>query len=804
MTTLSRRRFLTLTGAAAGLALLPSEFAELQQAVAESERQWPGPGVETWVNSVCQLCPGGCGIRVRLLDGWPVKISGNPDHPINQGGLCPKGEAGLQAFYDPDRIRRPLRRAGNRGEGRWQEIGWDEAIRMVAGKLRDLRTAGRPEALAVIGGQYRGLMRTMWDRFLTAFGSPNYISTAIGCETSDTVLFLTQGVRGQIAYDLENADYVLSFGVNLLEGSWSPVWQMRAYAHLRQGRSGRRPRIVQADVRFSMTAAKADEWLPLRPGTDGALALGLAHVLVRDGLYDLSFVRERSFGFDDWVGEDGRRHEGFRTMVLRDYAPSNVARVTGLPEQTIVRIAREFGQTRPALAMADRGVSRYPNGLHTRWAIHCLNALVASIDSRGGVLVPREIPLARLAPVSLDATAERGGHRPRVDGAGGTDAPLAASAIQRLPEAIRSGRPYPVEVALLYHANPVFSQSRSLRMDAALARVPFVVSFSPYHDESTQAADLVLPDHTFLERWQDDPTPRNVGFAVLGIRQPVRAPLYDTRSTSDVVLQIARALGDPLRRALPWTDTETFLKAQVKGVHDARRGMLASAVTAPWYDAFREVTRRAPASFDEFWRALLDRGAWWDPEYRFGDWDRTLRTRSGKFEFYSETLEAAIRRALGRPESPGTGREYLPHFEPVEPAGAGEQFPLTLNVFRPLAFTGGWTANMPYLLEVAGKSVRSSWESWVEINSVTARRFGIADRDWVWIESPLGRAKARARVHPGVPPDVVSLAYGLGHRAGGRWAAGLGANPNDLVGETTASITGGPAHAITRVKLSKA
>jgi anaerobic selenocysteine-containing dehydrogenase len=784
---ITRRKFLALAGAGAGLALLPAEFDELLGAVAESEQRWPGPGVETWVNSVCQLCPGGCGIRVRVLDGWPVKILGNPEHPINQGGLCPKGEAGLQALYDPDRIRRPLRRAGRRGEGRWQEIGWDEAIGAVAERLRSLRGAGRPEGLAVIGGQYRGVMQTLWAQFLAAFGSPNYVSTAIGCETSDTVLWLTQGVRGHVAYDLENANYVLSFGVNLLEGSWSPVWQMRAYTALRQGRPGHRVKIVQADVRFSVTAAKADEWLPVRPGTDGALALGIAHVLVRDGLYDRAAVHDRAFAFEDWVDAAGRRREGFRTMVSRDYAPARVADITGVKEATLVRIAREFGEARPSLALGDRGVSRYPNGLSTRWAIHCLNALVGSIDVPGGILVPPEIPLTPMPPLPRDSIAERGRARPRLDGAGSPAAPLAESAIHRLPEAIESGRPYPLEAVFLYFANPVFSLPGSVGMRAALERVPFVVSFSPYHDESTRAADLVLPDHMFLERWDLDPTPRNIGFPIFGIRQPVREPLYDTRATSDVVLALADGLGEPVRAALPWKDTEALLKDRMKGVHASRRGALAVAVKSPWYRPLRDAKAvPLPASLDDFWAQLLARGAWWDPEYAFRDWRRTLRTPSGKFQFYAPGIEAQ------------------PRFEPMEAVDQAGEFPLVLNVFRPLAFTGGRTANMPYLREIAGKHVSAAWESWLEINPSTARRLAISDGDVVRVESTHGRVTVRARFNPGTPPDVVSIPYGLGHEVGGRWAARAGINPNELVGVTAAPVTGGSVYPITRVRVARA
>ena len=654
------------------------------------------------MNSVCQLCPGGCGIRVRLLDEWPVKVVGNPDHPVNQGGLCPKGASGLQTLYDPDRIRQPMKRAGGRGEDKWEEISWDEAIGLVAEKLGPLRESGHPEGLVVIGGQYRGLMRDLWGRFLAAYGSPNYVATTLGCVASDSVLRLTQGIPGPIGYDIERTNYVLSFGVSLLEGSWSPVWQMRAQAELRQGRPGRRGKIAQVDTRFSATAAKADGWIPIRPGTDGALALGIAHVIVKEGLFDEAFVREHAHGFEDWKDRSGRSREGFRSMVMRDFPPAVVESLTGVPASTVARVAREFASARPAIAMADRGAARYSNGVYTQWAVQCLNGLVGSVDRPGGTLFPAEIPFTPFEALPRDVIAERGRGLPRLDGAYPAGEPvMASSAIHHLPDAILSDKPYPAQAVFLYQTNPSFSLPSELLMEEALRKVPFVVSFSPFIDESTRAADLVLPDHTYLERWQDDPTPRNIGFPVLGIRRPVRAPLYDTRATSDVLFALSEALGGPVRKALPWQDTESFLKERVKGVYDAGRGMMAAAVEAPWYVSFREAEGTAlPESFSEFWDALLERGAWWDPDYRFEEWGRTLKTPSGKFEFYSDTVQTALAGSPRRPtaaadpapaeNTPATdGEGKLQGYQPPEIMEAGAEYPLILNVFRPMVFFGG-------------------------------------------------------------------------------------------------------------------
>lgn len=827
---LDRRDFLKLLGlaggTAGGLSLGHEGLETLWAAVADSEREWPGPGVETWVTSTCQQCPGGCGIRVRLLDGWPVRIEGNPFHPINAGGLCPKGFSGLQVLYDPDRIRRPLKRAGARGDGKWQEVGWDEAIQAVAAKLKEIREQSGPHRLVAIGGQYRGLMRHLWGRFLEAYGSPNYISTAAGCEASAKVLHLTQGIQGYVAYDLPNANHVLSFGSSLLEAGWSPVWQAGAYGRLRGAHPGHRVRIVQVDARLSMTAAKADEWIPIHPGTDGALALGIAHVLVKEKLYAARFVKEHAFGFEDWMDEVGRQHRGFKTLVLEEYAPDAVSQTTGVPKQTIRRLARDFAELKPSIAIAARGVSNYTNGLYNCWAVHCLNALAGSIDVPGGILIPKEVPPARRPSVEKDAAARKGLSMPRVDRAGSAELPLAGSALHTLPEAILEEKPYRIEALLFYYANPVFSSPDPAAFYKALEKVPFVVSFSPFMDEVTEYSDFVLPDHTYLERWQDDPTPPTLGHPVLSIRRPVMKPFYETQHTGDVLIKLAKGVGGSVAQAFPWEDFESLLKESVKGVYESRRGILAESLDEPWYQTFKQMGTwpPPPKSFDEFWELLLERGGWWDPDYRFGEWGRVFKTPSGKFEFYSQRLRGVLEDLAGKEASKkGTDLSselerilrnlkveargdtvFLPHHESPRFVGDDKEFPFHLNTYKPMPLAGGRGAQQPFLQERVGMHVQVQWDSWVEINPATARKLGISDGDWVWIESPHGKIKVKVKLYPGAMPNVVNMPYGLGHTAYGRWAKGRGVNPNKVIGKEYDSLGGSLAYGSTRVKIFKA
>jgi anaerobic selenocysteine-containing dehydrogenase len=824
---INRRDFLTLGGGViAGTALSAAGVRFLRQLAHGEGELALGTGEETWATSICQLCPGGCGIRVRSIDGWPVRIEGNPLYPLNRGGLCPKGLAGLQVLYNPDRVVGPLKRVGKRGAGQWQRIGWEEAITRVANRLQEIRQRGTPQSLAVIGGQYRGLMQTLISRFLEAFGSPNYLRTSSGCDGAATTLFVTQGMHEPMAYDLEETNYILSFGCNLLEGWWSPVRQMRAYGHFRQERQVR-GKLVQVDARLSMTAAKADAWIPIQPGTDGALALGIAYTLINEDLYDKDFVAQHTFGFDDWQDASGTTHTGYKTLILREYSPGTVSRITGVPVETIIRVAREFGNTKPAIALAGRGAMNASNGLYNGPAIHCLNALVGSIDVPGGTLVQRPVPLTPLPAVEPDATAKQGVAAPPLDHAKRADYPFASSVLAALPESLLSDNPYPLDTLLVYYANPLYSSPDPERWARAWDKIPFVVSFSPVIDETAMHADLILPDHTYLERWQDDPILPSVGYPLFGIRRPVVKPLYDTQHSGDVLMQIARKIGGTVADAFPWPDFHTLLRQSVEGIYQAQRGDIVGSVQEEfWYRLFQRGGIWVPSyrTFEEFWQQLIDKGGWWEPDYPYREWNRVLRTPSGTFEFYMQNLRQELHTlAQRRMGDNGTAaaqelrlvldrlgitaqddRVFLPHYEPPRFIGDAAEYPFHLNTFMPMAQSGSLTANVPFLQEILGPQVNMRWDAWLEINPRTAERLGVADNDWVWVESPLGKIKTRAKHYVGAMPNVVNMPLGLGHTALGRWAKDVGVSPNRLLQYHADHLGGLSAWFSTRVKISKA
>ncbi len=802
---LTRRRFLQAFGMTAGAASLATGDGAGASVATENLERWATPE-ETKVPSICQQCPGGCGLVVRTLDGQVAGISGNPRHPINRGALCPKAFGGLQLLYDPNRLTGPMVRDGERG--RFRPIPWNEALQLVTQRLGELRTKGLAHTVAVLGGQYRGYRDTIWRRFAAAYGTPNYIRVrCLHPEEPALAHQFMQGVTTPLAYDIAEARCILSFGVGLLESWLGPVHGALAFAGLRGAGDRPRGRLIHVDPRRSLTAVKADRWVPIVPGTDGILALGIANALIREGLYDRAFVEQHTVGFEEWVDARGERHEGFKDLVLGEYGLLAVSTATGVPVRTILEIARDLATIKPTVVIGERGPAYGPDDIHTRMAIHSLNALIGSIGARGGLLVQTELPLAPFPLVKTDEVAKRSLEHPRLDGAGHGQYLLVSSAPQVLPQRILAAEPYPVNALLLFATNPLANQPDKEAFARAFDRIPFIVSFSPFLDESSSKADLILPDHTYFERWQDDPVRHLAGFACFSLAPPATAPLGDTRDTMDVVLGLGRSLGASVADSLPWESFEKVLHAGVRGLYDARRGYV---ISNPAEESLRKVLERqgywAPEfdAYEKFWTALVERGAWWDPTDFPASRKALLATASGKFEFYSTRLRETVEEAEHREGPKGAfiaalggkdrgDRLYLP-LVPIPAREEPGTFPLRLNTYRLVTRPIGGGRNQPWLLEQPAVHVRAAWERWVEVHPQTAARAGIKDDDWAWVQSAKGRIRLRAKLTAGTRPDVVNIPL----------FGGQGPSQNDLISNETDAFRGFGLLNTTRVRIEKA
>ncbi|MDP3775215.1 MAG: molybdopterin-dependent oxidoreductase [Gemmatimonadales bacterium] len=780
---LNRRRFLqTMGGGVAGLS-----FAEACGVRWSEEQAGPGwaPGLEERRNSTCLICPSRCGIRGRVVDGRLVRIDGNPLHPLSRGGLCPRGPAAVQTLYHPERLRTPLVRVGAPGAGSWRAVSYDGALSLLARQLGQLRSAGRPETLAVLAGYCAGSMDEAWRQFLRAYGSPNYVADAYG-DGTEAIMAAMHGIARRPGYDLERANLVLSFGAPLFEAWWSPLQAYVAYGRPADSRR-RHSRFIQVDTRFSRTAAHAHEWVGVRPRTHAVLALGIAYVLIKEDRIEAEFVARHVSGFEDWTDAQGTAHEGYRSIVLRNYRTEEVSEATGVPVERIVGLAKAFADTTPALAVCGPDVTHAPDGLAAGLAIHSLNVLMGNVNRPGGVLFADDPPLASFPAVVMDDVARRGLATIPV----AASAPFGAPSARRLAEGIASASAPPIEALVLYYANPLASATDRDAWADALGRVPFVVSFSPFLDQSARHANLVIPDLLPHERWQDGPTPFSYPYPTWGVARPLVTPGAGGRSAGDLMLALAARLGGGVAASLPWASFEDLLKARARGLYDAHRGM-------PLGDDFETAQQRqmeergwwlaSAPDFESFWTAVEERGGWTDPFFDDTDPARLSRTASGRIELMPEQLRRQADLA-GRPP-----RLYL-FAAPDQPTPA---FPLRLSPYRLSTLASGTLELAPWLAERPTIFPDVHWIPWVEVHPVTARELGLDDGTMAWVVSLRGRYRAQVKHFAGTARDGLGAPYGLSH------PSGEPANPLQLLDGAADPLTDLPSWCTTFVRLERA
>jgi anaerobic selenocysteine-containing dehydrogenase/Fe-S-cluster-containing dehydrogenase component len=530
---MNRRDFfkiVTTTGAAAAAAGCGQASERLLPLVVPNEQIVPG--VASWFATVCRECPAGCGVLARNREGRVVKLEGNPDHPVNRGALCLRGQAALQGTYHPDRFAGPQRRAG----ADLAPLGWDEALKTVAGRLDELRKAGKGRAIALVSQLEHGSLGALMDRFVQALGArPRLTFEPYGYEAmraANRAVFNRDAIP---YYAFEDAEVVLSFGADFVETWLNNVGYARGFVRMHGFREGRAGTFVHVEPRQSLTASSADEWVRNAPGTEGLIALAVLKLLVEAG------------------GVDRRFGEAVAAVDVKA-----VADASGVSLKTLQHIAEVFGRAKPGLAVGGGVAVTGSHAVATLTAVNLLNAAVGAVGKT-----------VRFGP----------------DAAYGRVSPYAEMAA--LTQAMVKGE---VELLLLGPGvNPGFTLPGGLRFAEAARKVPMVVSFANRPDETTALAHLVLPDTHWLETWGDY-SPRE---GVVGLLQPTMAPVRDSRPVGDVLIALARtALGvEEGKGPLPWASYEQFAKAAwepaVRGQLDAalQRGGLfgepaAAAVTA--------------------------------------------------------------------------------------------------------------------------------------------------------------------------------------------------------------------------------
>lgn len=559
---ITRRQFLKWSGVSALGAVIfngcriPEEELQVESPVDLPEDLVTG--IDNWYATVCRQDPGGCGIIVRVVEGRAKKVEGNPDFPVNRGKHSARSEAGLQALYHPDRIKEPLYRDNRSGE--FAPISWSSAREILLSRLEGLSDRSR---FLLVTEPLRGHLALLGSEFVKAYGGRHMAFESL---EQINLRRAVKDVFGQDRlpdFDIENTNYLFSFGADFLSTWISPVRYARGYGEFRGG-DRKRGTHYQVESRFSMTAANADKWVPVSPGGEGVLAMSMAYVIIRDNMAYVDAAEALT---------GGQGHQ-----ALSAFAPDNpaVMEATGLDSGKIEDLAHSFADPghQPSLAIGGGSAGAHRSGLFNLKAIYSLNLLVNNVGKDGGVMFNPPPPLPELT---------------------GEDVMNAG-----MPASYEQWRGVGNSVGLLMvrGANPAHGLPSGANFPAIANGAEFVVAFSSVLDETSSMANLVIPERVYLEDWGDDVPDPGPQYQTLGVQQPVVRPFYDSaRSFPDELLSLGSDLNLGLEERLGLSANPTF------------QDLLKMGAEKVWMENRGSVTS---ASFEGFWNGVLQRGGWWD------------------------------------------------------------------------------------------------------------------------------------------------------------------------------------------------
>lgn len=831
---IGRRRFIAgaaaiaAGGAAAGVLSTTASFGAKEHRIAlnvAGAEEW-GREAGEWIPTCCNMCGGQSGLMVHVVNGIVEKIEPNNWNPNNYtnissdffdgytpefgckegGAICPKGNAAIMQLYDPDRIRTPLKRTNPDkslgADPRWQEISWDQALDEIAAKLKALRDAGEAHKLLWMSEDH-SFTHPQQD-FCTLFGTPNYSNHSNVCDVERKASFrLVVGDERPLA-DFIQSRYIMLWG-------WNPTsaikWVYLPRILTRAIENG--ARLVVIDPYLSDTAVKAHEWVPIRPATDGALALAMGHVIIRDELYDKEFVETWTVGFEEYK------------EYVADKTPEWAAEITSIDAATIERLAHEVATTQPACIDAWSGPGQHSNGVQGGRAIAALSALLGAFDRPGTMLLPSRKGNAH-AHVEPDATAEETLKQPRFDERSLYPLAHSSGVYARMFANLAEGAgPYTPKMMVCVFQNPMMSVPGRQTVAKALANLETLVVIDTMESETAQFADYLLPGTVFLERY--DLNTHWVTWSVVGLRQPVVKPIFGQPAEYETVAALGRRLdlrdhagkpffeigplsGEPIEDLTAWY--EDYLSNELKtGGPGITLEELKALPGAVWVDP-------SGTSYRKYAKPLADdvvATAWFDGDratdgvvvYDKPKDDGGVRigvvvggvavkgfnTPSRKVEFYAKSL-------LEKKDANGNPVDPLPAYTPRDWQPDAE-YPLFLINWKEANHTHSRTQNNPWLLEIKPDNP-------LVIHPDTAARLGISDDDEVWVESPYGRVKAKARVTRRIHPEVVGVQHGFGHTALGRLAKGRGTADGALRPTKADPLSGQSLHKEACVRVTKA
>ncbi len=712
------RRDLFRAGAVAGLAGTAAATTQAQAAIkAPHKMEALEPDEEFW--GFCDMCYWRCGLKIRSRDGKAFKIDGNKDHPNNRGVVCAKGNAGIMLANDPDRLKHPMLRVGPRGEAQFQRISWDEALDRVAENFTRIKKEMGAQALALIG---HGTWEKPYHRLMHALGTPNTTSPVFGlcCGPRGVSNLMVTGrnLTGNETYDLENCKYFLMMGRNVTES----LHNGETLGWVDGVANG--AKVVYADPRYSITASKADEWLAIRPLTDHAFLLAMIHEVVYNELYDKEFIEEYAIGLNELK------------RAVKKYTPEWQEELTQIPAETVRRIASEMAEAAPSvLVYAPRRNTRTTNDLGVGLSISILNSLFGVWDRKGGIYTPQvySIPEPDLPPFphAHAAKPEGGGdfdfsnpnvytdegEYQRADGAGVIGRWPIANAQYGLTNemwrAIAHQKPYPIKGLLTAGGNGFMQSTDPAEIKQALMNLDFFVATDVMPNEMNAYADIILPEASYLERYDD----LQIGGAREGyvaLREPAMKPMHDTMGSWDICKKLADRMG--LSDYFPHNSVEELLEDRL-----GKAGLSLSQLRE------KGIIKKPADDRVNFPR-------------EFGLKSK-FQTPSGKLELMPSPLkELGLMEAI--------------HWE-EQPRPDGNEFHLTIG--RVGYHTHARTQNNQWLIDFMPENLL-----WMHPDAAAKR--GIVDGDRVRISDRKERRQLiKVKVTNRIRPDTVFMVHGFGH-----------------------------------------
>jgi len=694
--------------------------------------------IERTVKTVCNLCGlSGCGMEITVKDGKVVKVEGDKDHPENRGALCAKGRAIIDILYSPDRLKYPLKRTGQRGEGKWERISWDQALGLVAERLQQVKDNYGPEVVWFHKGSGHDLcagdVRPYLHRLANVFGTPNISCPFYVCNGPRTFnMYLTTGAIP--APDVENTRCALLWGINPTETAITR--HIKIQDALKQG-----AKLIVIDPRTTHFARKADIHLQPRPGSDGALALGMLRVIVDDDLFDRDFVTKWTVGFEE-----------LKTL-LEDYTLEKVEEITWVPQDEIRKAAHLYAETTPACIFLGNALDQHTSTSQAIRAITALIAVTGNLDTRGGNVILSPGSLAK-NPVALHDKLPPEVDKKRL----GHELPLTQFEFTRLahpPSAVKAileETPYPVKAMLIMAANPVLTSPNSQEVIAALEKLDFLAVADIFMTKTAELADVVLPACTFLEQtyyatYEAGAYLKPTFPGLLMLRPQVVPPLEESLPDWQIIFELARKLG--YGEYFPWQDIEEAIDYELEPIgitsRDLRDHSEGIQIPGPSFLYQKFGNKR-------LWGKLMIRLLNGTMFRKYPNMYRKYKrmgfmTPSKKVEILSERLQRMAYDALPVYHEPSES--------PLGDPELTKAFPLVLTTGAKLGcYVHSQMRNIPSLNRQMPHNV-------VEIHPDTAAGLGVEDGDTVLVESPRASVTCQAKLTDDIRPQVVQLFHGF-------------------------------------------